>query len=176
MSTITMYQGPGANAAVVTRSGTKYNAGANGAVAVNIGPDVQDMQGAGYSTTNPTPQDTQLGTVGAMTLTAAQFAHSSGGSDVTLELTGTQVGAFNVTTPTAAQIVTAMNNPIPGQTYRLRVVNQSGGAFTGTLVGGTGVTITGTATIAQNTWRDFIVTITSLTAVAVRSIATGSYS
>lgn len=176
MSTIQMFQGPGANGAVVCRSGAKYASGANGAVNVTVGPDVQDMQGAGYSTTNPTPQDVQVATVGAITLTAAQFAHTGGGSDVTLELTGAQVGAFNVTTPTAAQIMAAMNNPIPGQTFRLRIVNQSSGAFAGTLLGGTGVTVTGTATVAQNTWRDFIVTIVSSTQVTVRSIATGTYS
>lgn len=176
MSTITMYQGPGANSQVVCRSGAKYSAGANGAVSVTVGQDVQDMQGAGYTTFNPNPQDVQVATVGNMTLTVGQFAPAAGGQDATLELTGTQTGAFNVTTPTAAQILAALSNPLPGQTYKLRVVNQSSANFTGTLVGGTGVTITGTATIAQNTWRDFIVTITSATAIGVRSIATGTYS
>lgn len=176
MSTITMYQGPGANSQVVCRSGAKYSAGANGAVNVTLGQDVQDMQGAGFSTFNPNPQDIQLATIGSMVLTAGQFAPAAGGQDATLELTGTQVGAFNITTPSAAAIVAALSNPLPGQTYKLRIVNQSAGNFAGTLVGGSGVTITGTATIAQNTWRDFVVTVTSATAVGVRSIATGTYS
>src|SRR5579859_2454369 len=103
MSNVTMYQGPGTNAVVVCRSGTKYSAGANGIVSVASGPDVQDMQASGYSFTNPAPQDVQVGTVGNMTLTAAQFEPASGGNDATVELTGVQTGAFNVTTPTAEQ-------------------------------------------------------------------------
>src|SRR5579859_3574915 len=167
MSNVTMYQGPGTNAVVVCRSGAKYSAGANGIVSVTSGPDVQDMQSSGYSFTNLSPQDVAVATVGNMTLTAAQFAPSAGGYDATVELTGVQTGAFNITTPTAAQILAALGNPLPGQTFRVKVINQSTGAFTGTLVGGSGVTITGTATIAQNTWREFIVSVVSATVVNV---------
>ena len=43
---------------------------------------------------------------------------------------------------------------------------------------GTGVTVTGTATIAQNTWREFVVTVTNVgtPAVTLQNVGTGAYS
>lgn len=116
-------------------------------------------------------------TVGAHVLTAANLTGSS--NDVTLALTGALTGAANATTDTAANIVAAMASPAVGAAYKLRIINESSGAFTWTVVGGTGVTISGTATIAQNTWREFVVTVTAVGAtptVTFTNVGTGTYS
>jgi hypothetical protein len=115
--------------------------------------------------------------VTATTLTAAEM--TGGFVGVTLNLTGTLTAAANATTDTAANIVAAIPQAqrYVGFTYKLRVINSSSGAFAWTVVGGTGVTVTGTATVAQNTWREFVVTLgASLTAVTLQNVGTGTYS
>lgn len=107
------------------------------------------------------------------TLTGAQFG---GAAHVVVNMTAALAGAGTLNTPTASNIVAAIPGVVTGQTYRLRIINSSSGAFAWTLTANTGVTLNGTMTIAQNTWRDFDVTITSLTAVAVQSIGTGTFS
>lgn len=107
------------------------------------------------------------------TLTGAQMA---GADVVVVQMTAALAGAGTLNTDTAANIYAAIPNPIIGASYILRIINSSSGNFAWTLTGGTGVTITGTATIAQNTTRDFVVTITSATAVAIRTIGTGTFS
>lgn len=94
-------------------------------------------------------------------------------ASVTLALTGALTAAANATTDTAANIIAAL--PSPGMTYKLRIINESSGAFAWTLVGGTGVTINGTATIAQDTWREFVVSATGTT-VSLQNVGTGTYS
>ena len=104
-------------------------------------------------------------TVGASTLTVQSLLQGL------LKRGGTQVGGFNDTTPSASQIVAAilgnrdyvdnsLNSPVSipsGLTFRFRYLNTTG--QTATLVAGTGVTITGTATIATVTGREYLVTI-----------------
>jgi hypothetical protein len=86
------------------------------------------------------------------TLTAAQVA---GGQTTVLATSG----ATAQITPTAALWAAALPYVLPptGYTYVLRVYNTNGGTLT--LTGGTGVTINGTATIATNVWREYLVTI-----------------
>lgn len=67
------------------------------------------------------------------------------------------VGAANLTTRTAILMMQDQPTFQIGDEYHVRIVNTSGG--TTTLVGGTGVTITGTATLATNTYRDYDVLI-----------------
>lgn len=89
------------------------------------------------------------------TLTAAQLATgqvlTSGGATPTL------------TTDTAANIIAQLTQssgatPRIGQTFMLDIANLNSG--TATLAGGTGVTISGTATIAANAERYFLGIIT----------------
>jgi hypothetical protein len=40
----------------------------------------------------------------------------------------------------------------------------------------TGWTLSGTMTIAANTWREFVVTLNTLTTATLQSVATGTYS
>src|SRR6185312_14110571 len=92
----------------------------------------------------------------AHVLTAANLTGAF--AAVTLALTGALGAGANATTDTAANIIAAMPSPSVGTTYKLRIINESSGNFAWTIVGGSGVTVTGTATIAQNTWREFMVT------------------
>lgn len=89
----------------------------------------------------------------AFTLTAIQSVPTAPALAKILNLTGTLAGAANVTTLTAAQIITAAGTssvaaPTPTP-FVFVVTNSSSGAFAWTLVGGTGVTVSGSAVIAQ---------------------------
>ena len=103
---------------------------------------------------------------------------TGGAKDVVLAMTGALGAGATATTDTAANIIAAipLGQRYVGFTYKLRVVNESSGAFAWTVAGGTGVTVTGTATVAQNTWREFIVTIASATTVTLQNVGTGTYS
>ena len=59
------------------------------------------------------------------------------------------------TTRTAAQMYADDPTAFPGQVYQLRIANS--GAGTLTLAAGSGVTLTGTMTVATTTFRDFTV-------------------
>lgn len=99
---------------------------------------------------------------------------------LTIYLNSAATTPGNQTTRTAVQLyadlLAAFGLPaLPaGFTYEL-IITQTG-AGTMTLVGGTGVTITGTATIAQNTTRTFVVQVTSPSAITITSVGTGTYS
>lgn len=110
----------------------------------------------------------------AFTATGAQV--TGGTASVDFAITGTLAGAQNVTLPTVANLVLAMHSPTVGSSFRLRIINESGGAFAWTVVTNTGWTLTGTMSIAQNTWREFVVTLTSLTTATLQSVAVGTYS
>ena len=105
-------------------------------------------------------------------ITAAQMA---GAATVYLNYTGTAGAAFTLTTDTAANIIAAIPNAQVGQQYDLRVIN-TGSGYTATLTAGTGVTINGTATIANNTWRDFYVVIATSSTVTLQSVGVGTQS
>jgi hypothetical protein len=112
--------------------------------------------------------------VTSATLTAANI--SGGVASVDLQLTGTLTGASNATLPTVANLIAALHAPTVGTSYRLRITNASSGAYTWTVLTATGWTLTGTMTVAQNTWREFVLTLTSLTAATLQSVAVGTYS
>lgn len=99
------------------------------------------------------------------TLTGAQVA---GANFTVYDNTGTTPG--NLQMPTAANLVAAIPNAQVGFSYVLQIRNSSGSANTATITTNTGITLTGTMTIAQSVTRTFIVTLTSLTAVTVQSV------
>lgn len=76
----------------------------------------------------------------------------------------------NLQFPAATDVVAAIPNAMVGFSYILEIRNGSGSANTATITTNTGITLTGTMTIAQNVTRRFIVTLTSLTAVTVQSM------
>ncbi len=87
----------------------------------------------------------------AITLTPAQSVAN------VLDHSGAPGGGVTVTTPTAAQMLAALPSTIPPDGYASEFfyLNDSLGQ-TVTLVGGTGVTIIGTATIATATNRFYV--------------------
>lgn len=108
-------------------------------------------------------------TAGARTYTAAEIL---GG----LILRDPAGGARSDVTPTAALIVAALKNPVVGSSFEFTIRNTADAAETITLTGGTGVTISGTATIAQNNSKRFQAVCTNVTAsseaVTVYSLGT----
>lgn len=85
-------------------------------------------------------------------------------------------GAVTTTTPTAALIVAALKNARPGANFVARIRNTADVAEMITVAGGTGVTISGTATIAQNNSKEFlfVVTVATLGSEAVTAYSLGT--
>jgi hypothetical protein len=81
------------------------------------------------------------------------------------------IGANNLTTRTAAQMI-ADAGLVVGQSYELGIGNTNAGTLT--LVGGTGVTISGTATIALNVLRWYVVTVTGAAAITIQNTGSGT--
>jgi hypothetical protein len=79
---------------------------------------------------------------GASTLTAAQLI---GGI-----IEGPLTGSATYTLDTAANIDAVIANPSVGDTFQVQLINTAGGAFTITIAAGSGVTLKGTATVAQS--------------------------
>lgn len=89
-------------------------------------------------------------------------------SIVCYDNTGTTPGTL--TTRTAALMYTDTPGASPDLTYLLLIRNSAGAANTATIAAGTGVTLTGTMTIAQNVTRLFVVTFTSNAALTIQSM------
>lgn len=96
-----------------------------------------------------------LGT-GAVTLTTAQMINGV----ATIPDGG---AAANITTPTAAAIVAAIRGAAVGTSFMFLMRNNDA-ADAKTLVGGTGVTIVGTAAVAATTTALCVVHLTNVTA------------
>lgn len=109
--------------------------------------------------------NTAITTVGNGTLTGAAV---TGG---VITRTG-PVAAFTDTTDTATAIVAAIGAPFIGQSFFVNIKN--GTAFTETLAAGSGVTLTGGLVIPQNSVGQYLVTLTSLSAVSFLHIQTTS--
>jgi hypothetical protein len=117
--------------------------------------------------------NTNVTTVSA-TLSAANV--TGGLASVDLALTGTLGSGQNVTLPLVTALTAAMATPTIGSSYRLRIINESSANFAWTVVTNTGWTLTGTMTINQSTWREFVVTLNTLTTATLQSVAVGTYS
>ena len=97
----------------------------------------------------------------------------TGAGFVTAANTGATPGSL--TTRTAAQMFADFANMPIGGAYKLRIVNAQG-TGTLTLAAGSGVTLTGTMTVAANTFRDFNVTFNSATTLTIQNEAVGTFS
>jgi len=95
-------------------------------------------------------------TAGAVTYTAAEFA---GG----LILRDPNGAARTDITPTAALIDAQLGVPSVGASFVVTIRNTADAAETITMSGGTGVTVSGTATIAQNNQKAFLCVKTAVT-------------
>jgi hypothetical protein len=103
----------------------------------------------------------------ALENTTLAAGNITGALAVTFINTGTTPATL--TTRTAAQMF-ADHEAAVGDTYLLFIRNGSGSANTLTVGAGTGVTLTGTMTIAQNVTRMFHVTFVSGTAVTIQNM------
>jgi hypothetical protein len=114
-------------------------------------------------------------TVASATSTAVT-ATAAGVAGGILNRTGSPGSGVTETTPTAAQIIAALPNTIPldgTYQFKFRYINNAMGQ-TVTWTAGSGVTVTGTATIATSAWREFMLTVDSATAVTFTNIGGGS--
>lgn len=108
------------------------------------------------------------------TLSGAQMAAKA---DNVVNMTAALGGAGTLNVDTAANIIAAMTGGgAVGSSARLRIINSSAGAFAWTVTTAAGVTLTGTMTIAQNTFRDFIITVTGAATVTIQQVGTGTTS
>lgn len=107
--------------------------------------------------------------------TATTFAAGQLTGAGNVNYANTQATPGSIATRTATQMFTDDPYARVGASYVLRIINAQG---TGTLTvtAGSGVTLTGTATVAINTWREFIVTYTTATALVIQNNATGTFS
>ncbi len=103
----------------------------------------------------------------------------SGAAQVFFNLSGTLGAGQALTLPTVANLIAALPAAVQaspvGLTWQLRVINSSGGAFAWTVTTNTGWTLAGTSqAIAQNTWQDYVVTITSATTATLQAAGKGT--
>lgn len=107
--------------------------------------------------------------------TATTFAAGQLTGAAFVNYTNTQGTPGSLITRTASQMFADDPFARVGATYLLRITNGQG-TGTLTMTAGSGVTLTGTATMAVNSWRDFVVTYTSASALVIQNIATGTFS
>mgnify|MGYP001604127846 CR=1 FL=1 len=158
-------------AAVFPISGDLIDAlGANVAVKLAVGESIL-FTCAVAGSWKSTPQRA-IGTfTTGTTQTTFAAGQLTGGALVTYESTVGTPGS--IATRTATQMFDEDPYSRVGGTYRLRVHNNQG-TGTLTITAGSGVTLTGTATIVANAWRDYIVTYTSATALVMQNIGAGT--
>jgi len=74
--------------------------------------------------------------------------------------------------PTAASLITALDNPEIGASFEFTIRNTADAVETITVTTNTGLTLSGTMTIAQNNSKRFLAVVTSATAITVYSLGT----
>ena len=104
-------------------------------------------------------------TAGAVTYTASEFT-----SGIILR-DPNGAGRTDIT-PSASALYTELGDPEIGSTFQVIIRNTADAAETITMQGHASVTISGTATIAQNNTKIFIGRFTSASAVTLYSIGT----
>lgn len=88
---------------------------------------------------------------------------------------GVPTAAATYTTASASAILTALGgDTVVGTTFQIVVINASAGANTITLGGGSGVTVSGVATVAQNASKVFLGRVTDTTTPAITLYGLGS--
>lgn len=137
-----------------------FTAGVVGNLLIDVAPNAGTGQAKNAKFTLTT-------TSGALTAAAGDL---TGAAVVVAEYTA--IGAAALTVRTAALMI-ADAGLVAGSSYFLAIVNL-GTAGTVTLTTATGVTLTGTMTIANNTWRGFIVTVPTATTMTFQSVMIGT--
>jgi len=116
-------------------------------------------QGLGlYSRLTPSFETVNIANlIGTVTLTPEQL--------LGILILGVPTAAANYTLPTATLLLASIGSyctPFIDQSFEFTILNSSAGAFAITLVAGTGATIVGTVTVAQNNSKRFRVVITNV--------------
>lgn len=114
--------------------------------------------------------------IGSTTLAGSALTGNYGFQDVTLAMTGALTGAATATLPSVPSMFGSIANPFIGQSWRFRFINESSNNQVWTIGAPAGWSTGGTLTMAQNTWRDFYVSLTAAASVGLQSIGTGTYS
>ena len=128
---------------------------------LTLGRGLNALPATKFTTINAT-----TGTLAAGNITGAAF----------VSLMSTNATPGNQATRTAAQMITDHGMGPVDAAYTLRITNTGAGTFT--LTAGSNVTLTGTMTVATNTFRDFTVTFrgAATQTVTIQSIGVGTYS
>jgi hypothetical protein len=111
------------------------------------------------TSSTPLSATTSVVTVGAVTFSAAAMSGNGTGYGI-IARGGTQAGGFSDTTPTAALLLAAFPGAVIGSTFQTLLSNTT--ADTETLLAGSGVTVTGTATVAAGATRLFHAVFTAV--------------
>ena len=108
-------------------------------------------------------------TAGAVTYTAAEIISG-------LILRDTNGASRSDVTPSAADLLAAVEGAQVNSGFKFHIRNTADAAETITMTAGTGITISGTATIAQNNGKNFLAVFTNVTsgseAVTIYSLGT----
>lgn len=104
------------------------------------------------------------------TTTTFAAGQLTGSDSVVYANTGNTPGT--ITTRTAAQMFADTPNAFVGQTWMLRIYHGGTGTLTVGVPGS--VTLTGTATIATTTWRDFVCTFNTATTMTMQNVGSGT--
>lgn len=108
-----------------------------------------------------------ISTAGNVTLTAAQLL----GRIILRDPNG---GARTDTLPTATLLIAAMRVKKIGSAFEFTIRNTADAAETITVAAGSGITLSGTATITQNNSKRFLAVITNVTSPAVTVYSLGT--
>lgn len=138
-----------------------------------------DQTGLNQAILNINPfQETNLTTATNTTAFTATSTQVAGAAQNFLLLTGTLGAGAALTLPTVANLLAGLPANVQaapiGTSWQVRIINNSGGAFSWTVTTNTGWTLSGVMTIAQNTFRDFIVQVTAAGAATLTSVGTGT--
>lgn len=135
--------------------------GAGTITITRISSATQNIPNAQYST----PLNATTGSLPAGAITGAK--------SVVLLSSNAVPGAQLVRT--AAQMLTDIPGAAAGLTWMLRIINTGAGVFTLTADGGATVTLAGTMTVAQNTFRDFVCVLNTATTATITDAGKGTY-
>lgn len=154
--------GPGQNPNLTMNGAVPDQIGLSNAI-LGINPFQEVVYNAAANTTAFTASGTQI----------------SGAAQVYLNLTGTLGAGAALTLPTVAALIAALPAAVQsaptGLSWQLRVINSSGGAFAWTVTTNTGWTLGGTSqAIAQSTFQDYVLTITSPTTASLQAVGKGN--
>lgn len=148
--------GPGQNPALVMNGALPDQVGLNNAI-LGINPFQEVIYNVDAATASKTLGATEI----------------CGAAQVYLAFTGTAGAGVAATLPTVANLIAALPASVQsaptGLSWQLRILNIAT-TQTITVTTNTGWTVSGTATVATTTWRDYVVTITSATTATIQNV------